>query len=218
MKKKLRGQVKEHLEQYQLSEAQLQSLSAMQEKAELGQKRVETDLSPAEAASQEGLVRSDEPFVRLASIAMLMLAVFIGSQMFFDSPVEGEMSQAIAMEVAKNHVKLKPLEVKAQTLGPIKAYFTQLDFSPVNSALYARRDNTLLGGRYCSISGVTAAQLRYRDSQGQLQTLYEVGYDPLVYGPIPSVDEGEEPLVVMANGVKTTIWVEEGLLIVSAEN
>jgi hypothetical protein len=202
----LREGVKNHLNQYQLNDDQMQHLMAMQEESVVAEK-------PSQP--QGWNIRA----MQLASVAAaLVIAVLLAWPAAYSPRNDSKMPLAIAMEVAKNHIKLKPLEVKSPALEPIRRYFTELDFTPVKSQLYDSRGNSLLGARYCSIAGVSAAQLRYKDELGQFQTLYEVGYDPAIYGVLPDINKGETPLTIVARGVKTTIWVEQDLLMVSAEN
>jgi len=205
MTKPLREGVENHLNQYQLNDDQMQRLIAMQD---------------ASSSSEEAAYTAswNIRILKFSSVAAaLVVAVLLAWPVLYSQNKASDIPRSIAMEVAKNHIKLKPLEVTSPTLTPIRRYFTELDFSPVKSQLYERRGNNLLGARYCSISGVSAAQLRYKDKRGQFQTLYEVGYDPKVYGPLPDIDKGETPLIIIARGVKTTIWVEQDLLMVSAE-
>ncbi len=126
--------------------------------------------------------------------------------------------EAISQEVAKNHIKMKPLEVRSSKLSEVQRYFTMLDFSPIESTLrFADQAHALLGARYCSIRGVTAAQLRYQAGSG-LSTLYEVPYDAALFGDLPNIDRGDEPIQSYSKGVSVKIWVEKGLLLVSAQN
>ena len=201
----LRKGVENHLNQYQLNDDQMLRLMTMQGE----------NSSPEETPYTSRWNIRNLQFTSVA--AALIVAVVLAWPTLHSLRNASEIPRAIAMEVAKNHIKLKPLEVTSPTLTPIRRYFTELDFSPVKSQLYERRGNSLLGARYCSISGVSAAQLRYKDKRGQFQTLYEVGYDPEIYGPLPDINKGEMPLIIVARGVKTTIWVEQDLLMVSAE-
>lgn len=70
----------------------------------------------------------------------------------------------------------------------------------------------LLGGRYCSIQGGIAAQLRPRDAQGHIQTLYQTRYDAARLGPVPDLAKGESPVRLMARGVVVRIWRDGGVL------
>ena len=125
------------------------------------------------------------------------------------------LPERIAQEVARNHLKMKPLELESSSMAEIAHYFAQLDFNPIHSQVFPLGEDRLLGGRYCSIQGITAAQLRYLDEQAQRVTLYETAYDPRVFSALPDIDKGEKPLVLYAKGLKMTIWVEKDLLFVS---
>lgn len=135
------------------------------------------------------------------------------------SPTERtELSLSIANEVAMNHIKMKPLEFKTNSMAPLRDYFTALDFSVVGSRLLSKQSNTMLGGRYCSIQGVTAAQIRYETDKGQKITLYEVGYDARLYGELPNIDSGEIPLSIDVKGINVSLWIEKGLLMAEVKN
>lgn len=134
----------------------------------------------------------------------------------------GQLISDIASEVTKNHIKLKPLEVKSNTLQPLRQYFTELDFTPQFSqkfgSLAGIRD--LVGGRYCSIQSINAAQLRFKNSDDKASpwsTLYQVEYSPDIFGAIPKIELGETPLVTYSRGLKVSLWVEKELLMVSVE-
>ena len=156
--------------------------------------------------------------VLLATCAALLTAVLIfwpGSMLH-----QRDAGAAIALEVIENHLKLKPLDVKTGSMKEIQQYFTQLDFRPATPTLSSNRlepgANSLLGGRYCSVKGVTAAQLRYGDANS-VSTLYEVPYDAALFGPVPQLDAGESPRQIKARGLLVSLWVEKGLLMVLVE-
>ena len=121
----------------------------------------------------------------------------------------------IATEVAQNHLHQNPLEIASNDFSEVQQYFSGLDFAIQPSSYYAGDDN-ILGGRYCSLKGVKAAQIRLKTSS-QPATLYQVAYDKQIFGALPDIDKGEQPVVRYANGVKVRIWVEKGLLMSSAE-
>lgn len=161
---------------------------------------------------QKGTKESRRSWVPLAAAGMFLFAVvtaFMALQFTKDQLLT--MPQQIAEEVVNNHLNLKPLEVKTGSINAVRGYFTKLDFMPVESSLQALNDLQLIGGRYCSLQGITAAQLRMRQGES-LQTLYETEYLPDVFGDIPSLEKGEAPLVVYAKGIKVKVWVEKGLL------
>lgn len=123
------------------------------------------------------------------------------------------IEQAIGNEVAKNHIKLKPLEVKSSQINTLRDYFKELDFLPTASSNVDFKVQKLLGGRYCSIQGITAAQLRLKDRRtGNIQSLYQTSYDQKLFKYIPDLAKGEPPVTVHSKGVAVEIWVEKGLL------
>ena len=151
-------------------------------------------------------------WVPMAAAGMFLFAVFTAFMALqFSKDNFQTMPQQIAEEVVSNHLKLKPLEVKNGSINAVRGYFTKLDFMPVESSLQALNNLQLIGGRYCSLQGITAAQLRMKQGEN-LQTLYETEYVPDVFGDIPILEKGEEPQVVYAKGIKVKVWVEKGLL------
>ena len=123
------------------------------------------------------------------------------------------MTERIALEVARNHIKLKPLDVETDSMDGIRRYFTDLEFVPVQSTLLASADLELMGGRYCSIQSVPAAQLRIKvPYSNRLQTLYQTEYRKEIFGTLPVIENGHVPVVVNVKGITIHIWVEKGLL------
>lgn len=123
------------------------------------------------------------------------------------------MVQLIAEEVVANHMNLKPLELKTNKLENIRSYFTKLSFKPINSSLVTDLSSTLIGGRYCSLQGITAAQLRLQKSdRATLNTLYQTEYRKEVFGPLPDIGLKQSPITVYAKGIRVDVWVEKGVL------
>lgn len=151
------------------------------------------------------------PYV-VAVAACLVLVV----SLFVWNTSNKQYAHDIALEVVENHLKLKPMDIKTQSMTEIQSFFTQLDFSPAQSSLledrFALPEQLMIGGRYCSVKGVTAAQLRYRGADEALRTFYEVGYDKDKFGRMPDIDKGEAPKEIIVKGLKVTMWVEKGLL------
>lgn len=160
--------------------------------------------------------KSNKAWYALSTLAASLVLVFMLSINFL--PGSADLSNKIADEVAMNHIKMKPLELKTSSMAPLRDYFTELDFSVVGSRLLPKQNNTMLGGRYCSIQGVAAAQIRYETATGQKVTLYEVGYDAQRYGDIPLIDQGEIPLSIDVKGINVLLWVEKGLLMAEVKN
>jgi len=133
-------------------------------------------------------------------------------------------TQDIVKEVVQNHLKLKPLDISTSSINIARSYFTKLEFSPINSSILDKQffiaANQLIGGRYCSIQGITAAQFRYSTSleksldNKHLTTLYQVGYDPKVHGEMPDTANDETPVHLTHKGIDVSLWVEKGVLLV----
>ncbi len=201
MKKPLKHAVQNHLNSKQLSAQQLKSLQ---------------QLETADNRHNSLLL----PLVKITGVACLVLLTLFGFSFFRqDYPTHISLEQRIAQEVATNHLKLKPLETKSQNMQGIKQYFKQLNFLPVEPEFLQQSRQILLGGRYCSIQGVSAAQLRLKNNKtGQIQSLYETQYDPHVFKNIPQLEHNEKPLTVYAKGVKVNIWVEKDILFALTES
>jgi hypothetical protein len=192
----LKEAVQEYQSRYQLHPWQMDRLLAMQE--EEGPKA-----SPRRMPSR-GL---------LSAVASVVLAFGLGwFAVWYGQPPTESISELIADEVARNHLKLKPMEIENGGLASLRAYFDQLDFRPVESKLLAAKDIRLLGGRYCSLQGGIAAQLRFTAPDGEMGTLYQARYDPDIFGLLPRQSQGETPVTVETRGLAVTIWVEQGVV------
>ncbi len=198
MNRPLKQAVIEHLESSSLSDEQLHQLESL-----AGQAAPET-------------VRRISVFTLAAAGAV---AVFLLAFLLTPLLVEqGDVRERIAMEVAGNHIKLKPLEVETRSIEGIRDYFEKLDFMPVSSELVSGYGLELVGGRYCSLQGVTAAQLRVtRPGSDDVQTLYQTEYIKDVFKELPVIEEGNEPVDLYVKGIKVRIWVEKGLLFALTE-
>lgn len=194
MKKPLKELLQEQFEAAELSNEQLNQLRQLQNKT-LAQKN-----STRKKRFMAGA---------FVSTAIMCLAALV----FIFNPANNHLAQDIAKEVAHNHFKLKPLEVEGDSVVDVAGFFTKLDFNPIESSVMGKQTLSLLGGRYCSIKSIAAAQLRFIDqNSGKMQSLYQVPYDAEIYGPIPNADLGEVPLEVYYNGLLVTLWTEKGLL------
>lgn len=192
MSRPLKDSVIDHLKQHSLTEKQLQALEQLQ--------------ASKPPKQPQSISRTAYAF---AFAMILVLSVLIGHQ-------STNITQDIAKEVANNHLKMKPLDITSDNLDEVRTFFTLLDFLPAESSLYSQ-ENTILGGRYCSIKGISAAQLRFENQQGKLETLYQVPYHPEDFQGLPRLEEGGAPIRVYERGLEVSIWVEKGLLMVSAK-
>jgi anti-sigma factor RsiW len=199
--KPLKQAVREHLERRQLSNEQLTTLMAMQkDQAAPDQRCPSPHPSPWHSSWQ---ARS---FGAVAAAMVAAIAVWL-------SLPSVDMPQQIAAEVARNHLNLKPLEVRTSDMDEIRRYFDRLAFKPVNSRLVADAGLRMIGGRYCSIQGIDAAQLRMLPAEGdEIQTVYQTVYDPELFKDLPRLENGDTPVDVTIKGLKVRVWVEKGVL------
>ena len=195
-KKPLKQQLQQHLNRVQLDDSQFAALENLMAKG----------ADNVEAPADRHLWRS---FAVAGMLFVAVMTTFMVSQ-FSGTSLE-DMPQLIAEEVVSNHLNMKPLEVKAGSINRVRGYFTKLNFMPLESQLQALSSLQLIGGRYCSLQGITAAQLRMRQ-EGNLQTQYQTEYLPEVFGEIPRLEDGDSPLIVYAKGIKVKVWVEKGVL------
>lgn len=193
-RKKIKETISAHIASKSLSDVQLDALMNLQ--------NASSDAPPINRTVQYRWVAS------FAAVVMIML-----TSLYFNLSPDLSMDERIGNEVAKNHIKLKPLEVESSSIDVLRSYFTELDFTPIESSLIKPLDKTLLGGRYCSIQGVTAAQLRLKDNKtGKVQSLYQTIYTPDVFKNLPRLEEGQAPITIYSGGLEVDIWVEKGLL------
>ncbi|WP_462322791.1 hypothetical protein [Halochromatium sp.] len=215
----LREALRQRIERDCLSEERLSALEALQ--ARIKRPVPATALNPGPASTQHQPGRRGRWALAALPLVVVLLVVLWWWQ--FPPPEQSEATRMaqIADEVAGQHLHLKPLEVEAADLNQVRRYLSQLDFRPLASDAPALADLSLQGGRYCSIQGVPAAQLRLRPdaSHGEasgagdgVQTLYQARYEPERHGPLPDRDRGEEPGRLRARGLTVLLWVEGGVV------
>lgn len=203
MKKPLNSIYKEHADSKSLNADQLQALQQLQ--------KAHTQSIP------EKPKRLPKLFTIAASVLIIVTGVLLGTLTTLKhSP---SVLQSIADEVVYNHLKQMPLEVSGTTVASVRDYFTKLNFVPAESRYLAQLGLNLEGGRYCSIQGVTAAQLRLQ-APAQIETkrtLYQAADRPELYAHLPNYEVGEKPTIAWSKGVKVSVWREKGVLFALAE-
>ncbi len=199
MKQSLNQALREHLDAKQLTSSQLERLQSLQQESCIPAKRRQLPLW----------------FGSAAVVLMVLTLTLVWQGMFAGQTT---LVEDIAAEVVKNHLNRKPLEINTAQISDIRRYFTRLQFKPIASRYLTERGLILLGGRYCSLQGIAAAQLRFKSlAKDDVHTLYEVGYDPKVFSQLPNYDQNELPLSTWSRGIKVTLWVEKGVLFALTE-
>lgn len=152
---------------------------------------------------------------RMAAILVIaVMATVFGVDQFNDYKKQN-IIRLIVAEVVKNHSNLKPLEVTSDKLVSVSSYFDGLSFSPYSSkfeSVASVLNTSLIGGRYCSIQGNTAAQLRMQSSEGVFSTLFQTNETNL-FSDIPAMTD-QNTIKEFKDGFEVQIWREKGLLMV----
>ena len=197
MTDQLKDQIRNSFEQLRLGPDQLAQLRALQ--------------APAENSAPSGI--TTRRWFAAALVASLVLGLALVRH--YPGGTAQGIAQQIADEVATNHMKMRPLEVATADLDTARAFFTELDFSPTRATGFNQAGRTMLGGRYCSIKGIAAAQFRYAGTNQQTLTLYQTLYDSRLFGQLPQLEQNQQALVRYSKGLTVEIWVEKGILMAS---
>lgn len=145
-------------------------------------------------------------------LAAMLLVVMIFS-VIWNSLNRINTVELIAEEVAYNHLKMKPMEVHGNSLSDMREYFSELEFNLSPSKFAAQNGLKLIGGRYCSIQGESAAQLRLQDTTtGDIQMIYQAPYNKDVFRKLPKADDVQQPHRYLINGIEVEVWAENGVL------
>ena len=194
MKQALKNSVKNYVDEQELNDEQLDGLLQLMNAKQ--KKNKHTNVAKFRAVA-----------------AVLVLSIALGLFWGVDKYKQANISQSIAEEVSYNHLRMKPMEVSSHSLDEVRAYFTNLNFSLTPSRFVADSKLQLIGGRYCSILGETAAQLRMQDQvTGNIQIVYQAPYNKSMFRDLPKLQEGQEPVRHFVNGIGVDVWVEKGIL------
>ncbi|MFD2178262.1 hypothetical protein [Veronia pacifica] len=114
---------------------------------------------------------------------------------------------SVTEEIAYNHKTNMQIEVASESLSEISLHLNRLDFSLINTTFFENDKWRLIGGRYCSIGGKIAAQLKvFNITEQKTYTFYQA--------KIPSnLNIERERKTLHVDGVDVTLWRENGLLL-----
>ncbi|MEH6454960.1 MAG: hypothetical protein V7749_01430 [Cocleimonas sp.] len=210
--KSIDGALKDHYASKSLSDKQLDYLIAMQEMALAPQASVETSVGPQQATeidSKSGLSRFLPDFrgYRSAFYATAcMLAVCL--VVTFSLINQPTLSQRIMDEIAYNHKQDMPIEIESNSVDDVRKYLNKLSFPIISPSALVKANWQLLGGRYCSINGKLAAQLKIKNLENNnIYTLYQAASESGIE------KSGATRLTGMIDGIDVSIWREKGLLL-----
>jgi anti-sigma factor RsiW len=183
--------VKTYYEQAELSEEQLQKLLAMQEAAGISQQE--------EGVSTVRKQRLPNGWLRIMAAASIVLALAL---IFVINP--DSVAERVAQEVAMNHNKALTVEYPANSYEVLSKQMDKLDFTLRAPSEAVQQGLALVGGRYCSIQGQLAAQIKLSDSDGRIYTLYQT-HSGEQLKPINAAQ-------LQLDQVDIQLWQEKGLL------
>ena len=201
--------LKTHYEEKSLSESQLNRLMMLQMNAS-------DDVSKTIAGSHTFLKKISNKLSSLlpdfgghryafyASACLLLTGLILSLSLLN----QGSLTERVMDEIAYNHRQEMPVEVAANTMPVIGDYLNRLSFSLISPRALLDSGWKIVGGRYCSINGKLAAQLKVKNiAEDKIYTLYQASTDGDLTQTGVSMTSG------MVDGVKVSIWQEQGLLL-----
>jgi len=223
--------LKTHYSEKSLSDSQLDRLMALQEDVKQDGVTLEHALSPAgipaHPLEQAQLAEGSTPgqsrlasmrnklnaflpdfgrysYVYYASACLLLTGLILSLSLFNQS----SLTERVMDEIAYNHRQEMPVEVAANSMPAIGGYLDRLSFSLISPRALVDSGWQILGGRYCSINGKLAAQLKVRNvAEDKVYTLYQASTE----GDLTQT--GLSMTSNMVGDVKVSIWQEQGLLL-----
>ncbi len=182
--------IKAHYDRQELSDEKLDAILAMA--ARETDRPVASPAAPAPPRSSERVW-----YARLAAMAAMLL---LGFGLFHVWFTERDLSHRVLGEIAMNHLEELSVEVASADYAAVQGSLDQLEFSILPPASVRQRFE-LIGGRYCSIEGGLAAQLKLRDREtGQVETLYATRLTDALKGIAPQES--------LHDDVRISLWSE----------
>ena len=138
--------------------------------------------------------------IPVAALVLLTIGIGLWLHMSTDS-----ITHQVVAEIGQNHWQHGALVVESDQYGVVQAALSKLDFPirPRRGELV--QDFILVGGKYCTIQGFQAAQLKLNHSKSRIiHTLYVL--------PITDSIKDVEPGTYETNGVQVELWTDQFLL------
>jgi len=206
------GALKDHYASKSLSDKQLDHLMTMQEMALASQTSAGTTVDPQQANktdSKSGLSRFFPDFYGYrnafyATACMLLVCLAVT----FSLINQPALSKRIMNEIAYNHKQDMPIEIASNSVDDIRTFLDKLSFKIISPSAFSESSWQLLGGRYCSINGKLAAQLKIKNlANNNVYTLYQAATESGIKKP------DDDRLTGIIDGIDVSIWREKGLLL-----
>jgi hypothetical protein len=117
---------------------------------------------------------------------------------------QGSLEERILQEIAYNHNKQMQPELMTKDLAEVQGFLKSLNFALVDSSKLKKL--ALVGGRYCSIQGKVAAQLKYKSASNKASTIYQTVLPKKLNTKYFKEYQGSY------QGVHVKMWHEKGIL------
>ncbi|MEM7394371.1 MAG: hypothetical protein AAF492_18700 [Verrucomicrobiota bacterium] len=142
---------------------------------------------------------------RRTIVSALAAALLIGLGLVWFGARHADVTGKVVAEVVYNHKKQGELLVQSDQYTTVQAELDRLDFSLLSTRPSVLEDYTLVGGKYCSVQGHPAAQLKLLNkTSGAACTLYVARWtDPRNH--VRATRQNHE-------GVLVEIWTEKDRL------
>jgi hypothetical protein len=123
--------------------------------------------------------------------------------------------EALADEIAYNHLKHSTLDVEADSLEALSAAFAGVGIALQPPPLEVPAGAELLGGRHCTIAGVPAVMLRYRLDE-RIIGYCQARFDPRRHRGVPDMQVSGVPVQLAARGMQVSLCHDRGVLMAVA--
>ncbi len=141
---------------------------------------------------------------QVAAIFIFAIGTFVGvNQYQYQSLLDATVAQ-----IRMNHLKGEKPEIISDDYREVSEHLNKLAFAVTPSP--ELKDYELMGGLYCSVQGIKAAQLKLLSSSNDTATLYVCENK----GVLKKLSEESET----RDGVKISVWQEGDLFMGLAEN
>lgn len=200
-KQPLQQAIQEHFEQQQLSDEQFRTLVGPL-----------AGLSANNAPTDDATTSPPQPARRLWlqwAVAAILLMCSGGLLWHYWQKMTTRQSliSAITKEIAKNHHKQSKSTLMSADISRLQKHLPELQFTLIISKFLPAHTWTLLGGKYCSVQGKLAAQLKFQHRRTKaVYTLYQT---PI----IANLQHLRTPIIRHKRGTTVKLWHERGLLL-----
>jgi len=194
--KSLSHHIKDYYQAQTLGSEKLESLLAQASEYRSTQSEIEINSQLVTIKRKWFLQRN---YAIAASVLFCLIAMY---QFIYVNALSPEqIGRRVAQEIALNHNKQLAVEFVGNNLAYLRDEMKKLDFNLVASEKIAQANFTIAGGRYCSIQGQLAAQIKLIDQQGRRYTLYQTHLSDTLKS-LPATE-------YIANGLPIQQWREQ---------